>query len=226
MQTLAVIALKGGSGKTTIAAHMALAAHLRGKTVTLADTDPQHSSSDVMAMREGGGPDIISVDDGRGLLKAQFEARSAGRDLFIIDTAAGAVDAVGEAVVLADYVVLVVRPTLLDLTGLARSLQVVRRLRKPHTVVLNQAPVPRGGVESPLVGRIRKGLDYMKAPVAPVIVCHRTAYQVSLETGRSAEESDDKTAAKEIAALWDYVDEEVELAAEVAAARAAIKAEG
>ena len=36
MRTIAVIARKGGSGKTTIATHLALAAHLRGYKTLLA----------------------------------------------------------------------------------------------------------------------------------------------------------------------------------------------
>ena len=56
MRTLAVIALKGGSGKTTIATHLALAAHLRGLDVLVADTDPQKSARDVLSSREAEGP--------------------------------------------------------------------------------------------------------------------------------------------------------------------------
>ncbi len=37
LRTVAVIALKGGSGKTTVATHLALAAHLRGTPVLVAD---------------------------------------------------------------------------------------------------------------------------------------------------------------------------------------------
>jgi chromosome partitioning protein len=94
---------------------------------------------------------------------------------------------------------------LIDLSGLARSLMLVRRLGKPSAVVVNQAPVARETVEAPLVKRAMKGLDYMKADVAPVILRSRAIYQVALERGRSAEESSDRHAAREIAALWDYV---------------------
>ena len=44
LKTLAVIALKGGSGKTTVATHLALAAHLRGRQTLVVDTDPQNSA--------------------------------------------------------------------------------------------------------------------------------------------------------------------------------------
>lgn len=124
----------------------------------------------------------------------------------IIDTAAGAVEDVGEALVLADFAVMVVRPTLLDLAGLARTIAMVRRVAKPYTVVLNQAPIAREGVEPPVVKRAIKGLEYMQVPLARVILRSRAIYQTALETGRSAEEMADATAAAEIAELWDFVD--------------------
>lgn len=205
MKTLAVIALKGGSGKTTVATHFALAAHLRGVDTLLVDIDPQHSAADILSAREAPGPAHVT-STGRNVLAAQFGALSQRKDLMIIDTPAGAVEAVSEAVVLADLAVLIVRPTLIDLSGLARSLMLVRRLGKPSVVVVNQAPPARETVEAPLVKRALKGLDYMQAAVAPVIVRSRSVYQTALERGRSAEEMSDRAAAAEIAALWDFVD--------------------
>ena len=154
-----MIALKGGSGKTTVATHLALAAHLRGLKTLL------------------------------------------------VDTAAGAVEDVSEAIVLADAAVMVVRPTLLDIAALARTLAIVRRLRKPSTVVVNQAPVAREGVEAPVVKRALRALEYMRLPIAPVILRSRSVYQTAVETGRSAEEMADQAAASEVAALWDYIDQ-------------------
>ncbi len=204
MRTIAVIALKGGSGKTTIATHLALAAHLRGLKVALVDLDPQRSAHGALGAREGAGPDYIA-STAANLMAAQFAAIGVKKDLMVVDTAAGAVEEVGEAIVLADLAILVARPTLLDLAGLAPTLSIVRRLNKPALVVVNQAPAARGMVESPLVRRALKGLDYLKAPVAPVIIRARTMYQTALESGRSAEEMTDPAAAKEIAALWDWV---------------------
>lgn len=199
-----MIALKGGSGKTTVATHLALAAHLRGVDTLLADSDPQKSAQDVLSARESPGPQVAVVS-GATLLNTQFAAEGLGKQLLVIDTPAGQVEDVSEAIVLADFAIMVVRPTLLDLAGLVRTLSIVRRLGKPSAVILNQAPVAREGVESPLVKRILKGLDYMQAPVAPVIMRSRASYQTALERGRSAEETSDRAAAGEVAELWDYV---------------------
>lgn len=204
MRTIAIIALKGGSGKTTVATHLGLAGHLRGLDVLVADVDPQRSSTEVLGAREGPGPDVM-LANGPGLMAAQIAAVGLGRDLMIIDTPAGAVEDVGEAIVLADMALMVVRPTLLDIAALARTLEIVRRLRKPAVVVLNQAPVPREGVEAPVVRRAMRALEFMRLPIAPVVLRSRSIYQTALETGRSAEEMLDETASHEVAALWDYV---------------------
>ena len=208
MRTIAVIALKGGSGKTTVATHLALAAHRRGLDTLVVDLDPQHSARDVLAAREEPGPPCI-VSTGPKLLSAQFAAVGLRKDLMVIDTAAGALEDVGEALALADYAVMVVRPTLLDIAGLVRTYQMVRRLKKPATVVVNQAPVARESNEAPLVKRALRGLEYMQAPLAPVILRNRAIYQTGLETGRSAEELSDRAAAREIATLWEFVSAEL-----------------
>ena len=204
MRTISVIALKGGSGKTTIATHLALAAHLRGVDALVVDLDPQHSASDVLSARDEAGPACVR-STGAKLMSAQFAATGLHKELMIVDTPAGSLEDVGEALVLSDYAVMVVRPTLLDIAGLVRTYQMVRRLKKPSTVVVSQAPVARESNEAPLVKRALRGLEYMQAPLAPVIVRNRAIYQTALETGRSAEEMGDRAAAKEIAALWDFV---------------------
>lgn len=201
---MAVVALKGGSGKTTVATHLALAGHLRGLDTLVIDIDPQLSAQNVLESRGGAGPACVASSGAR-LMAAQFAALGLRKDLVIVDTPAGAVEDVSEAIVLADFVIMVVRPTLLDLSGLARTLVLVRQLQKTSTVVVNQAPVARESVEPPLVKRALRGLAYMQAPMAPVILRSRSIYQIALETGRSAEEMQDTAAAKEMAALWDFV---------------------
>jgi len=147
----------------------------------------------------------VITSTGAKLLSAKFAAVGLHKELLIVDTPAAMIEDVSEAIVLADYAVMVVRPTLLDIAGMVRSYQVVRSLQKPFTVVVSQAQVPRQDEEAPLVKRALRALEYMRAPMAPVIVRSRAVYQTALERGRSAEEMTDKAAAKEMAALWDYV---------------------
>lgn len=205
MRTIAVIALKGGSGKTTVAVHVALGAYLRGRKTLLVDIDPQRSASEVLGARTVPGPAFASAEANE-VFQAQIAAVGAGIDTLVVDTAAGAVEDAGQAIVLADLALLVVRPTLLDIAAMVRTLDVVRRLGKPFLVVVNQAPVARGGVEPPGVRRALRALEFMRLPVAPMLMRTRAAYQTAVETGRSVEEIADSVAAEEFAQLWAQIE--------------------
>ncbi|HEX3408248.1 MAG TPA: ParA family protein, partial [Caulobacteraceae bacterium] len=165
MRTIAVIARKGGSGKTTVAVHLAIAAHLRGKKTLLADSDPQRSSSTVLKGRTACGPAVCETS-GVELLGLQTSAVRAGVEALFIDTAAGAEDELAHAIVLADLSLLVIRPTFLDFAAAIRTAEVLRRLKKPGLIVLNQAPVSRAGAEPPLVKKAHEALRIMRLPLA------------------------------------------------------------
>lgn len=72
---------KGGTGKTTIATALAVAAHLAGKKSALLDLDPQTWFD----RREGDGPDVASIQP--GAIRRSLDAyRSLGMDWVFIDT--------------------------------------------------------------------------------------------------------------------------------------------
>jgi len=205
MRTIAVIARKGGSGKTTVAVHVAIAAHLRGHKTLLADADPQRSSSDVLKMRRAPGPTWAETS-GPKLFALQVAAQRAQVAAMVIDTAAGAEDELAHAIVLADLSILVIRPTFLDFAAAVRTAEVVRRLHKPGMIVLNQAPVAREGVEPPAVKKAQEALRLMRLPVIPTVLRSRAAYQSALEYGCSAEEFEPSPAAQDVADLWSFIE--------------------
>lgn len=206
MRTIAVIARKGGSGKSTVAIHLAIAAHLRGKSVLVADTDAQRSASLVLKARRGSRPELVE-SSGPKLFALQVASVRAGHDLMIVDTPAVVEEEIGHAIVAADLCLLVVRPTFLDLASALQTAEITRRLRKPMLVVLNQAPSPRAGLESPTVKRALEALRLMRLQVIPSIVRARASYQSALDGGRSVEELDPPAeAAREVAELWRFVE--------------------
>ena len=205
MRTIAVIAQKGGSGKTTVAINLGIAAHRRGLKTVLADTDPQRSLADVLKSRRLTDPPFVETN-GPGLFALQASSLRKGVDLLVIDTAAGKEEELGHALVLADLLLLVVRPTLLDFAALVRTLRVIRHLRKKALVVLNQAPAPRAGREPPAVRRAQEALQLLRLPASASILRTRAAYQSALERGYSVEEQAlDVSAAAEVAELWKSV---------------------
>ncbi|MHB8530291.1 MAG: nucleotide-binding protein [Caulobacteraceae bacterium] len=206
MRTIAVVARKGGSGKTTIATHLAIGAHLRGLRTLLADTDPQGSSLEVLRSRLGDGPDRTQ-SSGPKLYAVQMAAVRAQFEALIIDTPAGAEEELSHALVLADLSLLVVRPTFLDLAAMIRTVEIIRRLRKPALVVLNQAPAAREGAEPPAVNRALRALEVLRLPSIPTIIRSRQAYQTALESGRSVEElPGEPAAAREMGEFWSFLE--------------------
>jgi chromosome partitioning protein len=206
MRTVAVIARKGGSGKTTVAINLAIAAHRRGLKTLIADTDPQRSLADVLKARRLAEPSVVETSS-PGLVALQMSSVRSGVEMLVIDTPAGEEDELAHAIVLADLSVLVIRPTLLDFASLLRTLKVVRHLRKRAIVVLNQAPPRRAGVEPPAVRKAQEVLRMLRLPVSPAILRTRAAYQSTLERGASAEEqSADTAAVREIGDLWRSVE--------------------
>lgn len=205
MRTIAVIARKGGSGKTTIATHLALAAHLRGYRTLVADTDPQRSAIEVLKGRRDEGPESAETT-GPKLFALQVGAVRSGVDAMVIDTAAGAEEDLGHAIVLADLCLMVLRPTFLDMAAAMQTVEIVRRLHKPTMIVVNQAPPSREGIEPPPVRKALQALRLMRLPVVPTVIRSRAAYQSALETGRSVEElSVDAAAAQEMGEFWDFI---------------------
>jgi chromosome partitioning protein len=206
MRTIAVIGRKGGSGKTTVAVHLAIGLHLRGRRTVLADTDPQRSSVEVLRGRQNPGPTVVATS-GAKLFTLQIDMARAGVDAMVIDTPAVLEEEVTQAVVLADLALLVVRPTYLDLAAAVRTSDIIRRLRKPGLVVLNQAPVARGTTEAPAVARATEAMRLLRLPIAPGVIRARQAYQTVVESGRSTEElAGDPVAALEMGRFCDFVD--------------------
>jgi chromosome partitioning protein len=205
MRTLAVVGRKGGSGKTTLAVNLAIAAHMRGKRVLVADSDPQRSALAALKGRMQGGPHCVATT-GAKLFALQVAAVRDGFDLLLVDTPACGEEDLGHALVLSEMSLLSLRPTFLDLAAAVRTVDVANRLGRPAVAVISQAPPARLGAESLVVKRALEALMLMRLPVAPAIIRARLAYQTGLAVGRSAEEAGDVEAGREVAALWSYVD--------------------
>jgi len=140
MKTIAVVSQKGGSGKTTLAVHLAVCAFLRGLRVALIDIDPQGSAYDWNESR----PDddkLAGVKSTAATLAANLhKAATADIDLAIIDTSPHANAEAAIAAQLADFVLIPCRPARFDLKAVAPTVATVQQTRTPFAVVLNAAP--------------------------------------------------------------------------------------
>jgi chromosome partitioning protein len=204
MRTIAVVARKGGSGKTTLAVHLAIAGHLRGQRTMIADADPQRSASEALKSRVAPGPKHVETS-GPKLFALQDMARRASYETLIIDTPCGPEPDVAAAMTIADLVLIVVRPTFLDLAAAVRTIDTARRLGRPAQIVLNQAYSMRAGREPASVLKALEALRFTSMPVCPQVIRSRALMQSALASGRSIEEYGPSVGEAEMAALWRHL---------------------
>jgi chromosome partitioning protein len=204
MRSLAIVARKGGAGKSTMAIHLAIGGHLRERFTLLADMDPQASSVEALGHRKGSGS-LVRATTARKLFVCLEDARKAGIEDLVIDTAAGSDAERLEAIRLADASLIVVRPTYLDIVAAAPTVLAVRGLGKPAMILLNQAPPTLKGEERPDNARAIAALALFGLPVSSAIIRLRRSYQRAPQLGVSVEESFDDEAAAEMASACDTI---------------------
>lgn len=203
MHIIAVIAQKGGSGKSTLTVHLAAAAHLAGQRVAVVDLDPQ-ATARKWGDKRMEGPEVIG-DHAERLPHLVEAARENGADLLIIDTAPNADRASLAAAKFADLLLVPCRPATFDIEAIGATLDLAEIARKPAFVVLNAAPV-----RSKLAIEARDGLKARGAKVAPIIIHHRVAFSHSVIDGRTALEYEPEgKAAEEIRKLHKWVRQQV-----------------
>jgi chromosome partitioning protein len=205
MRTLAVLSQKGGTGKTTLAVHLAVAAWADQRRVMIADLDPQRSASEWRRLRTGPGPGLIESKPG-ALFVAQQASERTGVDLMVLDTRPAADSDTAEAIRCADLCLIVVRPSFFDLRTTGRVVEITRAMGKTALFVLNQAPSRRGDKEPPAVREAVEGLKALGLPLASTGLRARGVYQSAVSEGLTAQEAQPGSAAAcEIELLWRHV---------------------
>ncbi len=142
MLTVSLVSQKGGSGKTTLALNLAVAAELAGQAALVIDLDPQGSASAWASGRQAESP-VVTAIQAHALEATIRTARGHDAALVLIDTAPHAEQAALAAARASELVLIPCRPSLLDLHAIRASHDIAALARTPATVVLNAVP-PRG----------------------------------------------------------------------------------
>lgn len=203
MRTLAIIAQKGGSGKSTIAVHLAAYAYSRKIRPALIDLDIQASTFDWNEGRIENDPHSPKLDCVRArehdLSKAIKRAEANGAHILIIDTAPHSNRDAATAAKLADFVLIPCRPARFDLKALISTAEIATLSNTAAAVVINQAPPVGAKAE-----RAREVIEGQGINVLPPVLHRRTAFEDALTGCRAVHEYEpDCKAAQEIAALFD-----------------------
>lgn len=202
MQTIALVSQKGGSGKTTLALHLAVEAARRGCRTLLIDLDPQASTAQWADRRTAAPVDIdVTSEHPPRLERALDAAAREGYAVAVIDTAPRADASALRAVSVAGQILVPCRPSILDLDAIAETLRLCGAVNAETSVVINAAPV-----RSRVVAEAEQAVGNLGGKVCPAIVRERVAFRHALIDGRVAQEYEpDGAAAREIAALYDMI---------------------
>ena len=205
MRTICVIAHKGGTGKTPLCLHLAVLASEQGRAVTIIDIDPQASATAWKRRRHNDTPDVLRHEAGDlpGLL-AELERQR--KDLVLLDTAPHSSHDAAAAAELADLVLIVSRPAILDLEAIGESVKIVKQQGCRSAIILNACPPPHRGGETAIVREAREALGVYGLPVSPVSVSQRAAFSHALIDGHAVTEYENSgKAATEIRSLYDWI---------------------
>ena len=211
MQTIVFAARKGGSGKTTLAAHLAVQCELSGDgPTTLIDSDPQQSLAAWWNDRTADTPKLLELPVAR--LAAELSQAQNARGFVFIDTPPLDSALIATVIKVADLVVIPVKPSPHDLRGIGVTVDLCQRAGRPFVFAITQA-VQRATLtqQAPLI------LSQF-GPVATSIIFNRVDYAGAMTDGRTAQEIEPKgKAAGEIGLLWSYVRQHLSISAAGAA---------
>jgi chromosome partitioning protein len=205
MRVLAVASQKGGSGKTTLAGHLAVQAEMCGAgPVALVDTDPQGSLADWWNEREAETPLFARTTLDR-LREDLDRMRSIGIELLVLDTPPAITHTIAEVVRVADLVLIPTRPSPHDLRAVGATVELAEGLDTPLVFVVNGA-APRARITAEAVIALSQ-----HGTLAPSIIHQRVDFAASMIDGRTVMElAGHSKSADEIAQLWDYLENRLE----------------
>jgi chromosome partitioning protein len=200
MRILTIASQKGGAGKTTLAAHLAVEAERTGAgPVAVVDTDPQGSLAAWWNSREAPTPLFASVDIARlpdhlsMLQRRQVE-------LVVIDTPPALTETISAAIAVASLVLIPARPSPHDLRAVSVIVEMAEAVSIPFCFVVNGA-TPRTTIALEAVRALAQ-----HGKVAPVTLHQRIDFAASMVDGRTVGELNPQSrSAEEVASLWKYV---------------------
>jgi chromosome partitioning protein len=204
MKTIALVTQKGGAGKTTLAATIAVAAMEAGENVIALDLDPQGSlaawgDQRAQAEREAPAVDSVTADKVPDLPRILKALAGRGYTLALLDCPGVASTATTIAMQSADLSLVPARPTRLDIQATRPTIQALLKLQRPFLFVLNQCPPM---ARSTRANEAAVGLSSMGSLAEPLMVS-RADYQDAIAAGQGVTEyAPNGKAAEEARLLW------------------------
>lgn len=200
MQVIAVLNQKGGSGKTTIATHLARALQLDGADVLLVDSDPQGSARDWAAVLEDNPLTVVGID--RATIDRDLK-NIARKDFVVIDGAPQAHELAMSAIKAANFVLIPVQPSPYDIWATSDLVNLVKQRIEVTDGKLQAAFVVSRAIKGTRIGaEITEALTGYGLPVLESRITQRVSYPGTAAAGSTVMDAEpDSDAAAEVRAM-------------------------
>ena len=165
MHVLSLVTQKGGTGKSTLAVSLGVAAQESGLKVCVLDTDPQGTASSWSLRRSISTPEVEAAAS-RSLSPYIGMLERDGYDLAIVDTPSVSHSAASAALQEGDLCLIPVRPSIADVEAARPTVQYLVARQKAFAFVLNQCP---GGGRTSRTTSAFRGLEVIGCVCEPTL---------------------------------------------------------
>ncbi|HAH09624.1 MAG TPA: cobyrinic acid a,c-diamide synthase [Alphaproteobacteria bacterium] len=185
-QIITVAQQKGGAGKTSLAAHLAVAWMQKPRRIALFDLDPQASLTTWHQQRQqtfGENNTLTLIETTPWRLGSEVARASREADIIVIDSP-GVIDASAKAAIRAsDLVVVPLQLSPMDVWASKNMVQLLQAENAGALLVLNRVPY-RARLADELIIELKKG----PTPIARSALGNRIAFAASLMEGKGITE--------------------------------------
>ena len=182
---------KGGTGKTTLAVHLALAfIKYHNLKVAIIDTDPQGSLGKWFVIRS---EKKVSNDNltfkTASLWGAQYESKTLKKDndIVIIDTPPKIESDARPSIEASDLVIIPMTPSHVDFWATEAIIEIAKKAKKKILIQINRA-----NRRSKLIRQTNEYINSINVSATKTIIGHRQIYASSMGEGKTAVEKQKK----------------------------------
>ena len=187
---------KGGTGKTTLAVHLALAfIKYHNLKVAIIDTDPQGSLGKWFVIRSEKKVSNYNLTfKTASLWGAQYESKTLKKDndIVIIDTPPKIESDARPSIEASDLVIIPMTPSHVDFWATEAIIDIAKKAKKKILIQINRA-----NRRSKLISKTNEYINSINVSATKTIIGHRQIYASSMGEGKTAVEKQKKSNAVE-----------------------------
>ena len=201
MHVITFATQKGGTGKSSLALSLAVAAAEKGLKVAIIDIDPQGTAEEWYKRRQSETPGVYALRWSH-VPSHVYKLRRENYDLAIVDTPGADNAAAAEAIKEADFCLLPVRPSVADIEASKATVRHLNDRKKPFAFILNQCPT---GGRTSRTSNARMALQLLGG-LCDATLAHRSDHMDALASGLGVTEfSPSGKAADEVRAVLNWL---------------------